>query len=219
MQLAYFCEREQRGGLLKIRVMMTKQENADVFHVDPGDTVTMDINDYLVGVVTSEIGNAPLEACKAQAVAARTMVYPYVQDDKPVSDSSSKLQSFSAQRMNSNKYQNAMKAVRETNGELLFYMGKVISPCSYSSSNGGRTVSSKERWGGDRAWLIAQDDPWDKAITNGQKTGHGVGMSQSGAKYAASIGKTYKEILSFYYPNTCIKTMKGDDTMPVKASY
>lgn len=189
---------------MKISVMLSKQENANAFGVDVGSIVLIELSDYLVGVVASEIGNASLEACKAQAVASRTMAYPYYSHGKPVSDSSSKLQCFSASRMKSDKYPNAIQAVRDTEGELLFYMGKVIVPSSYSSSNGGRTVSSKERWGGERAWLIAQDDPWDKAITNGKKTGHGVGMSQSGAKYAASIGKTYEEILSFYYPHTTI---------------
>jgi stage II sporulation protein D len=32
--------------------------------------------------------------------------------------------------------------------------------------------------------------------------GHNVGMSQSGAKYMANQGATYKEILSHYYPHT-----------------
>jgi stage II sporulation protein D len=35
--------------------------------------------------------------------------------------------------------------------------------------------------------------------------GHGVGMSQYGANCLAADGKTYKEILSYYYPNTVIK--------------
>lgn len=34
--------------------------------------------------------------------------------------------------------------------------------------------------------------------------GHNVGMSQAGAKYMASQGATYREILSHYYPNTTI---------------
>ncbi len=34
--------------------------------------------------------------------------------------------------------------------------------------------------------------------------GHNVGMSQAGAKYMASQGATYQEILSHYYPNTKI---------------
>ena len=32
--------------------------------------------------------------------------------------------------------------------------------------------------------------------------GHGVGMSQYGANYMAKEGKTYQEILTYYYQNT-----------------
>ncbi len=38
--------------------------------------------------------------------------------------------------------------------------------------------------------------------------GHGVGMSQRGAQYMASIGKSFREILSFYYPGATLGTMK-----------
>ena len=45
-------------------------------------------------------------------------------------------------------------------------------------------------------------------------------MSQAGAKYAAETGISYRDILSFYYPNTMIELMKGaDDSVSVKASY
>jgi len=37
--------------------------------------------------------------------------------------------------------------------------------------------------------------------------GHGVGMSQRGAQYMANIGKTYRDILSFYYPGATLGTM------------
>jgi hypothetical protein len=37
-------------------------------------------------------------------------------------------------------------------------------------------------------------------------------MSQAGAKYAASIGKTYIEILNFYYPGTDIRNNYGENT-------
>jgi len=85
------------------------------------------------------------------------------------------------------------------------YGGRIINTCSYSTSNGGRTVSAQERWGGYRAWLIAQDDPWDLAATGGVKTGHGVGMSQAGASYAAGkLGIQYLDILAFYYPGTVV---------------
>ncbi len=37
--------------------------------------------------------------------------------------------------------------------------------------------------------------------------GHGVGMSQRGAQYMANIGKSYSEILRFYYPGATLGTM------------
>lgn len=38
--------------------------------------------------------------------------------------------------------------------------------------------------------------------------GHGVGMSQRGAQQMANTGKTYREILSFYYPGATLGTME-----------
>ena len=38
--------------------------------------------------------------------------------------------------------------------------------------------------------------------------GHGVGMSQRGAQQMANIGKTYREILGFYYPGATMGTME-----------
>lgn len=39
----------------------------------------------------------------------------------------------------------------------------------------------------------------------GSGYGHGVGLCQHGAKAMASLGKSYKEILNHYYPNTKLK--------------
>lgn len=203
-----------------IRVQITKKDNAKHFNASVGDIVELSFKEYLKGVVASEIGNAHIEACKAQAVASRTNAYPYYESGKAISDSSSTVQAFNASRMVSSRYPNAHTAVNETEGLVQFYKSKLLSPCSYSASNGGRTTSSEKRWGGYRAYLIEQDDPWDYAATNGNKRGHGVGMSQEGAKYAAKTGVSFKDILSFYYPNTTLGPMEGaDKPMAVKASY
>jgi stage II sporulation protein D len=44
----------------------------------------------------------------------------------------------------------------------------------------------------------------DKVIFNGRGYGHGVGLSQEGAIEMAKDGKSFIEILEFYYPNTKI---------------
>lgn len=200
-----------------IKVKLTKKENASYYHKQIGDVVEIPFEEYLCGVVAAEIGALHDHACKAQAVASRTYAWPYYISGKPISDSSSSAQSFSAPRAHDVKYILAHKAVSSTAGLVLTYNGSIISPCSFSSSNGGRTTSSKERWGGERAYLIEQDDPWDLAATGGIKKGHGVGMSQSGALYAASRGVSFVDILAFYYPGTTMKK----EAMPmaiVKAS-
>ncbi|HML48737.1 MAG TPA: SpoIID/LytB domain-containing protein, partial [Clostridia bacterium] len=170
---------------MNIRVKLTRQENAGHFGKPIGAEVTMDMEAYLRGVVASEVGNAPLECSKAQAIAARTFALPYAIREDAISDESSVAQAYRAPRAENPAYPNAHQGVAETAGQVLYYDGKALSPCSYSASNGGRTVSSQERWGGYRPYLIAQDDPWDDAVTHGVKKGHGVGMSQAGASYAA----------------------------------
>lgn len=203
-----------------ISVKLTNKSNADFYGVKQNETIILPMEEYLVGVVAAEIGNASTEACKAQAVAARTFAYPFYTKDKIISDSSSSAQAFNAQRLSvaATQYPNAAHAVELTQGEILTYNGSVITTCSYCDSNGGRTVSARERWGSERAWLIAKDDPWDKAVGK-KKNGHGVGMSQSGAKYAASIGKDYKTILAFYYAGTTIRKEMDSVAGNVKASY
>ena len=55
-----------------IKVKITRAENAEYFKKNIGDVVEVDAEKYVEGVIASEIGNAHIEACKAQAVAART---------------------------------------------------------------------------------------------------------------------------------------------------
>lgn len=40
--------------------------------------------------------------------------------------------------------------------------------------------------------------------------GHGVGLSQWGAKYSAEQGQTYDEILAHYYPGTTLTTISTE---------
>jgi SpoIID/LytB domain protein len=41
-------------------------------------------------------------------------------------------------------------------------------------------------------------------LFDGMGYGHGAGISQWGCKYMADIGKTYREILEYYYEGTQI---------------
>lgn len=194
---------------MKVTVKLSLQSNIDHYGTS---IVELDMEEYIKGVVPAEIGNAHIEACKAQAVAARTFAFIKASKGKQLTDQSSKDQAFKAVRISSS-YPNAMRAVEETAGQVLYYNGQLITTSSYSNANGGRVKSAKEVWGSDRPWLISKPDPY-----NGTKTGgHGVGMSQTGAKNMAAQGFSYKDILAFYYVGTEIRNNFGEERVMTKA--
>ena len=186
-----------------MKVKITTKENMNFYSCPKNAKIDIDLEDYIACVVASEIGNAPLEACKAQAIAARTFaVSRGVLNGKPISDSASVAQAFRATR---NNYTNCNQAAKDTMAEILTFNDKPISAV-YSDCNGGRTYSSEEVWGSSKQYLVVQKDVWDDSS---KRSGHGVGMSQRGAINAAKQGKSYKEILSFYYPGAKIKPYRS----------
>lgn len=179
---------------MEIKVKLSIKRNIEFYGKSE---ITIDLEDYLVGCVAAEIGNAPLEACKAQAVASRTFALNAIKSKGYITDKSSIDQAFRVERLAG--YLNATTGVKETAGEVLYYGGK-LAKAYYSASNGGYMISAKTRWGGDYPYLISQKDEYD----NGKGNGHGVGLSQNSTINRAKAGFGYKQILSFYYPGTNI---------------
>ena len=189
---------------MKIKVKITASENMRYFGCEKGAIKEIELEDYVKCVVASEIGNASIEACKAQSVAARTFACQRgVLEGKVISDDASKAQAFRAER---NNYKNCNAAAEATKGEVLMYGGKYIG-AYFSHSNGGRTYSCEEVWGSKRPYLIARKDEWTLA-SGVKKNGHGIGLSQAGCKYAGANGVGYRDILSFYYPYTTLKKIE-----------
>jgi len=58
---------------------------------------------------------------------------------------------------------------------------------------------------------IFYDNEGSKFVFTVHGYGHGVGMSQSGAQYMAKQGSDYKQILSWYYPNTSVVPLNKVD--------
>jgi peptidoglycan hydrolase-like amidase len=174
-----------------------------------GQVRTLDLEDYLVGVVSSEMSDKwPLEALMAQAVAARTYAMAHLRAGAAFDmDDTTKYQAYKYRKPGAAP--NVEKAVMATAGMALRYGGKLISAV-YSASNGGQVRSSKDRWGSNIAYLQAKPDPWDKA-TGLPRFGHGVGMSQRGAQWAANHGVSWRDILAFYYPGC---TLAGEKPAP-----
>ncbi len=125
--------------------------------------LTIDMEDYLYGVVPYEMANSfPLEALKAQAVAARNYAYRSKlasQDESYDLVDTTKDQVFKGYDPENT---NAIRAVDETRGVLGCYNGEVVM-CWYAASNGGQTARPEDIWGGEGnyGYLALRDDPYD----------------------------------------------------------
>ena len=122
------------------------------------------IEDYLRGVVAYEMSDSfPLEALKAQAVAARTYALKRKRSagrrDYDVVDTTAD----QVYKGCDPEYANVDLAVRDTDG-LACVFGDAFATCYYTASNGGQTALPSQIWGsGDEAdaYLAMADDPWD----------------------------------------------------------
>lgn len=175
-------------------------------------TVEMELEEYIFGVVCAEMPMSwPEEAVKAQAVAART--YALYQksakkhENGDVCGDSSCCQAYKTQAEletlwgeNAAFYvQKARQAVADTAGEVVVYGGEPAATV-YHASSVGSTNAAEEVWGRAVDYLVAVETQSEE-----EAKGHGVGMSQWGAKALAQEGKTYREILAHYYPGTTLE--------------
>jgi len=155
------------------------------------------VEDYLLGVVPYEMGDSfPLEALKAQAIAARTYALQKsgdLQSDYDVEDTTND----QAYRGRSSSSPLSEQAVRETEGLCGVYQGQLAS-CYYSASNGGQTELGQHVWPKDDpnayAYMDMRDDPYDyendasvvKRFTLPKRPGeNGVGPALHSALVAA----------------------------------
>ena len=154
------------------------------------------IEDYLLGVVPYEMGDSfPLEALKAQAIAARTYALKRSgsADDYDVEDTTND-QAFRGRDLTSPLSE---QAVRETAGLCGTYKGK-LADCYYSASNGGQTELGDHVWVKEDpdayGYMDMRDDPFDyendassvKRFTIKKKPGtEGVGSALHSALVAA----------------------------------
>ena len=79
------------------------------------------------------------------------------------------------------------------------------------SGNDFRLFANRQADGrGLRSTLFEAERSGDRYVFEGSGYGHGVGMSQYGARAMAQAGKSYREILSFYYPGVSLAHLDGD---------
>lgn len=133
----------------------------------------VDLEQYLYSVVGSEMhATAPLEALKAQAIAARS--YALVHVFRPASQwyNLGDNQRWQVYKGLDAEWNTSHQAVNSTAGQVLSYQGGIVESL-YAAS--------------------------DEIVIKVHK---GMGMSQTGAYKLAGMGYDYQQILATYYPST-----------------
>jgi len=140
----------------------------------------VDLEQYLLSVVGSEMSAAaPMEALKAQAIAARS--YALVHTFRPANQwfNVTSGERHQAYKGIATEYNTTHQAVSETAGEILSSQGGVV----------------ESLYGATQAIV-------DKAHK-------GAGMSQTGAYAYANQGYDYRQILAIYYPGAEIARLEA----------
>jgi stage II sporulation protein D len=113
------------------------------------------LEDYVMGVLAGEIpGSWPMEALKAQAIAARTFAL-YKQDEAKKKKQTYDIENTALAQMYIGSRlvnQNIRRAVMETQGEILTYRDEPIMAVFHSNC-GGETTSATDVWSQDQPYL------------------------------------------------------------------
>lgn len=158
------------------------------------------LEQYLKGISETS-NNSPYEYQKTMTIAARTYAKYHIERSTKYygeyftirnTDADQVYRGYNAEL----RLANQSRAVAETRGVMVFYDNKLVITPYYSQSD-GRTRSWEEVWaGGPKPWLVSKDDPVGRGLP---LLGHGVGIAARGAVAMALEGKTYEEILKYYY--------------------
>ena len=149
----------------------------NVYNVDMNKIEEINIEEYLYGVLSSEMPSTfDEESLKAQAIAARTYVIYKMENDitsghknAAVCTNSAHCQAYTSyDNLKKNKGENwiksdyvkVKKAVDETKGEIVAYNGKAILPLYFSTSS-GKTENSKDVFSTQYPYLVSVESPYE----------------------------------------------------------
>lgn len=162
------------------------------------EVITLDFEEYIKGILPYEMSPTyPLEALKAQAVAARS--YAAANLGKHAADGADVCSSVHCQVWRPTRYETTDRAVDETRGIAATYEGAIIY-AFYHGHCDGHTRNSEDVWSAALPYARAVPCPCGYDYLYG----HGVGMCQEGARAMANAGATFDQIIKHYYTGVAL---------------
>ncbi len=187
-------------GIMEVRVVNDKTAYIN----------ELPLEDYLKGL--GEVSNDALfEKQKTIAVLARTYARFYMQEENRKfpglpydgSDDPDIFQKYLGYGLEI-RSPNYVGAAGITKDEVVTYNGELVKTPYFNQSDGA-TKSAEEVWGWTHTpYLKSVADPWCEGLI---RNGHGVGLSGYGATKQAEEGKTYDDIIKYYYQGVQVEEL------------
>lgn len=212
-----------------------------VWKENEGKTVSVDFEEYVACVTASEMPNTfEPEALKAQSVAARTFAAakiekyqrkkPTTHPDAPIC-STTHCQVYKTEKeleachpeswsTSAEGFKKIKAACKATEGEILYFDGKLVLQPLFFSSSGGQTENSEDVFVSALPYLVSVSSPYESEAThrNEEKTFTMAELetklkSTYPAKNFGSIGKAKIKILSRTAGGRVNEMQIGDATL------
>ena len=162
-----------------------------------GTVVAMPMDEYLKGVVPHEMPpHWPIEALKAQAIAARS--YAATRRGHP-DEGADVCTTVHCQVWAATHYDTTDQAIDDTHGVTAKYDGNIIYAFFFGHCD-GHTRNSEDVWGGYLPYCRSVPCPGGFTFM----WGHGVGLCQEGSRVFAEQGYNHRDILTHYYTGTTV---------------
>lgn len=204
-----------------------KYKTIKLFHSGSGQIEELPIDEYLYGVVSSEMpANFEIEALKAQSIVARTYTIYQIMNNSgkhpgaDICDKSSccqawiskdeRLSKWAPEEAESN-WNKIVDAINSTSGKIITYQNKPINAFFHSNS-GGKTESSLNIWGGI-------DYPYLKSVETAGEEGYTQYSSE--AKFTKEellnkLKEKYEDCEIDYSQENCIQILEYTTSGRVK---
>lgn len=163
------------GRALQWKILNTGEQEGGEWFVklkrsNNGKVETLPLDQYVAGVVAAEMpAEFPLEALKAQAIAARTYAVYHGKGSTILSDQVKDQVYLDEEGLRARwgaqyeqNWQKVQGAVTATESQILTYEGKPILALYFSTSN-GFTENVEEYWQQALPYLRSVSSPWDQA--------------------------------------------------------
>lgn len=220
----------QKPFLLENDQNLNKEQTAELSPVkeydisvlnEHGETVQMEMNEYLTCVVLCEMpASFEPEALKAQAVVARTYALRRqkigskhenadICMDPSCCQGYISISEYLGSGGQADDVEKVRKATSETNGEVLLYDGELIE-ATYFSCSGGLTEDASAVWGSDIPYLQSTKSPGEEKATYFTDT-----VQYSTKEFADRLGRTLSETPAAWVEEVTYTSGGGIDNMRI----